>query len=197
MEIILITSDKSIENETQLITEMFQNGLKRLHIRKPKSRVDEVKAFIQQIPIIYHHQIVLHQHFELLTKFNLYGFHITQYNKQWVQDIKKLIEPHQSLSISCHSFNEISETPGYDYYFISPVFNSISKKDYTSNFNASELKDGLQVNKPKRIVALGGISPDNILQLKSIGFDSAAVLGGVWENENPVSQFLKLQKQLL
>ena len=59
----------------------------------------------------------------------------------------------------------------YDYVFMSPVYDSISKEGYNSPYTAEELrlaaKDKIIDNK---VMALGGITPDNILEVKDFGF---------------------------
>lgn len=37
----------------------------------------------------------------------------------------------------------------------------------------------------KRVIALGGIDEDNILQVKDYGFGGAAILGGLWNKFDP------------
>ena len=197
MEIIIITSDKSIQHETQLITELFHHGLQRLHLRKPQASRKEMEAFIQQIPVPFHPQIVLHQFPELLKLYQLGGFHITQYNKHQADEIKLSIAAHQSISISCHSFEEINKLEGYDYYFISPVYNSISKQGYESNFTKEELMKGLEANADKNIVALGGISKENQKEISTMGFYGAALLGGIWSAENPIEEWNKIKKIII
>lgn len=194
MKIIIITSDKPIQNETQRITELFQLGLQRLHIRKPQASRNEVEALIKQIPAQFHPQIVLHQFPELLKSYQLGGFHITQYNKHQSDEIKLSIATNQTISISCHSFEEINKLTGYDYFFISPVYNSISKQGYESNFTKEELMKGLATNADKNIVALGGINKENLTEISSTGFYGAALLGGIWSAENPIEEWNKIRK---
>jgi thiamine-phosphate pyrophosphorylase len=176
---------------------LFHHGLQRLHLRKPQASRKEMEAFIQQIPVPFHPQIVLHQFPELLKLYQLGGFHITQYNKHQADEIKLSIAAHQSISISCHSFEEINKLEGYDYYFISPVYNSISKQGYESNFTKEELMKGLEANADKNIVALGGISKENQKEISTMGFYGAALLGGIWSAENPIEEWNKIKKIII
>ena len=68
-----------------------------------------------------------------------------------------------------------------DYVFLSPVFDSISKLNYHSNYTPEEIrkahKEGII---DKKVIALGGIDQENIKQVKEYGFGRAAILGALW-----------------
>jgi thiamine-phosphate pyrophosphorylase len=166
----------------------------KLHVRKPNWSYDEVKQFIKQINEIHHPKIVIHQYPELLLVFNLAGFHVTHFYKNELENIKQILKPNQSLSISCHSFDEIQLLSKFDYCFISPVFNSISKIGYESTFSIPEIENGIQQNKGKNIVALGGINASNIKILNQLEVFGAALLGSIWETKNPLEQWNEIQK---
>jgi thiamine-phosphate pyrophosphorylase len=192
MEIIVITQPNNTINEVELIHQLFNDGLMKLHLRKPNCSCDEVRQLIQQINVIHHPKIVIHQYPELLNEFNVAGFHITQFYKNKIESIRQIIKPNQSLSISCHSFDEIQQLSNFDYYFISPVFNSISKKGYESNFSIAEIETGLIKNKDKKIVALGGINKGNVSRINALKFSGAAILGGLWQAENKTEEWKKI-----
>jgi thiamine-phosphate pyrophosphorylase len=197
MKLIVITPEVDLQNETKHITEMFQNSLTRLHIRKPAYTISEMKKMIEQIPSEFHKNIVLHQFSELLNEYNLGGFHITQYNWHLVDEIKLNIPSERSISMSCHSFEEIHSLTGFDYYFISPIFNSISKIGYLSNFTNDEIAKGLANNSGKKIIALGGINQQNISLINSLGFEGAALLGSVWQSFNPLTEWIEIYKKTI
>ena len=69
---------------------------------------------------------------------------------------------------------ELEFASDYDYVTLSPIFDSISKQGYKSAFKLMELKNKI---KGKKVVALGGVTPDKFSYLKSIGFKGAALLG--------------------
>jgi thiamine-phosphate pyrophosphorylase len=70
-----------------------------------------------------------------------------------------------------------------DYLFLGPIFDSISKENYTSRFPESllyDLKDKGVIN--EKIIALGGINKENMHKVKDYGFGGVAILGALWEN---------------
>lgn len=128
------------------------------------------------IPEKYHKRIVTHEHFYLKEEFNLMGIHLNARNPK---------EPHDysgHISCSCHSVEEVKNKKHfYDYVFMSPIYDSISKEGYNSPYTAEELR---QAGKDKiidgKVMALGGITPENILEVKDFGFGGAVVLGDLW-----------------
>ena len=86
---------------------------------------------------------------------------------------------------SCHSFEEIIKYKHeYDYLFLSPIFNSISKVGYKSGFNEEELlkasTDGLI---DEKVIALGGVTFDKIPYLKRLHFGGVAMIGALYNRE--------------
>ena len=91
---------------------------------------------------------------------------------------------HQSGKQSCHSFEEVNAIDGKEEYcFLSPIFDSISKEGYESNFEKTELKEFLKIDRKTKIIALGGVSDKNYNEVIELGFDGGAFLGSVW-NQN-------------
>ena len=72
----------------------------------------------------------------------------------------------------------------YDYVFLSPIFDSISKAGYKSSFTEEMLKDASSKGIiDKKVVALGGVTLDMIPYLKELNFGGAAMMGGVLLNK--------------
>jgi phosphoribosylformimino-5-aminoimidazole carboxamide ribonucleotide (ProFAR) isomerase len=96
-----------------------------------------------------------------------------------------------------HTLNELEKyQEKYDYAFLSPVFDSISKAGYQSKFNLSFLKEALK-NRSEKIIALGGIDEDKLDTVKELGFAGIAMLGAIWQSENPVEKFKQIRERWL
>jgi thiamine-phosphate pyrophosphorylase len=95
------------------------------------------------------------------------------------------------------SFNSISDLEKfddlYDYVFLSPIFDSISKKDYQSGFKEFRLTSAVQSSNYK-IVALGGLNNENVHKVFKMGFWGSAFLGIIWSNESPLNTFIEIKK---
>ena len=50
MELILISSPSEKENEIRVIRRIFEMGLSRFHLRKPDWSLDDIRAFLNELP---------------------------------------------------------------------------------------------------------------------------------------------------
>jgi thiamine-phosphate pyrophosphorylase len=195
--IIVISNPTTITDEQAIIKQLFDEGLEIFHVRKKEFSEFEMRTFIEQISEKYFSKIVLHSHYHLAKEYNLKGIHVSV-------DYKN--EPsNATLSVSFHSLDEVEKFENkFDYGFISPVFDSISKDGYKSKFDFSELKTYLVNRKVLNrgtgnghVIALGGIDEDKIDIVKDLGFSGIALLGAIWQSENPVEKFKRIKEQWL
>lgn len=180
---IVITPPEIYQNEVHLWEALFLAGLERLHVRKPQASVTELKGMLSCLPKRYHSRLVLHQHFQLADDFNLGGLHFKSHmqTEEIVSNNKNF-----SLSKSCHTPLEVlNNYQKHDYVFLSPIFDSISKKGYSSAFYLDEIRTFFQ-DKPqvKNCIALGGIDANNAQNCLDLGFAGCALLGAIWDGEN-------------
>lgn len=190
MKLIVISSPENFQSEHQVIEALFAELLEYFHLRKPTFTKEETANFIKKIPEKYHNRIVLHSHHELAEKYNLKGVHVKSHQRREKLNHHKIL-----ISTSFHTLEEIEKCEyNYDYAFLSPVYDSISKAGYKSKFNISTLQAFGKLLKCKNIIALGGIDEDKIEITKEIGFDGIALLGAVWQAEKPIEKFKKIQQ---
>lgn len=187
--LIVITSPEGVEREQQVCAEMFELGLQTLHLRKPGASMKELREWLQQLPEQYHGRVMLHTHHALAQELKVKGLHFREADRAVAASTPK---HHLSFSTSFHTLEDIRQPqPYFDYAFLSPIFQSISKKGYPAAFAFDELKENL----PKAtlpIVALGGIKDEKLPQVQALGFTGAAVLGAIWQAADPVAAFKNL-----
>lgn len=195
--IVVISNPTALADEQAIIKQLFDEGLEIFHIRKKEYSEIELRTFIEQIPEKYFSKIVLHSHYHLAEEYNLKGIHVPF-------DFKSEASK-QSLSVSFHSLDEVEKFENkFDYGFLSPVFDSISKEGYKSKFDFSELKTYLVNKKISNngtrkglVIALGGIDEDKIEKVKELGFSGIALLGAIWQSENPIEKFERIKEKWL
>lgn len=177
MKWIVITLPDFIPGEALFIDRLFSHGLDLLHLRKPESDIRDCKRLLDEISPEWLPKIVVHDHFELCREYGLGGVHLNGRNPMPPQGHKG------TLSRSCHSMEEIEKyMTCCDYLTLSPIFNSVSKQGYMAAFTADQLlaaKGKGLIN--QKVVALGGVTLQNIPQVKDFGFGGVAVLGDVWQ----------------
>lgn len=198
MKLIVITPDRTIADEAAIVNRLFENGLSRLHVRKPSFTRDELCDYVNAIAPEYHHHLVINNHFDLFDALKLGGVHLSSFarNDEQVQTLIKDI-PAAKISTSFHSWQEIMDNKfPYGYVFISPVFDSVSKPGYMAGIDLAEammVKNRLKMNSAycPQIIGLGGVTTSNITVLHEYGFNGAAMLGNIWQAVDPISELRK------
>ena len=192
MQLIVITDAEMLFDEAKKINHLFDSGLELLHVRKPEVDVDEIRELLLKIHPIHLGKIVVHEFHELAIEFRLKGIHVKENLKRDLQDkLKSYIRGFRdkgfTISASFHSKEDlVNNKVKYDYTFLSPVFDSISKENHEGKqFNVNGLSNN--------IVALGGVTASNILKAKELGYSGIASIGSIWNSENPVTSFLALK----
>lgn len=176
---ILITYPQSIPNETEIINALFEEGLEVLHLRKPGFDQVQMREFIAKIDQQFHSRIMIHSHYELLETFQLRGLHFTEKSKDQIPSYE---EVGCTKSLAIHQLSDLKCVDNtINYVFLSPLFPSVSKAGYSKVWNFDRLKAELSSHRTFKIVALGGVTLDNIKQVTELGFDDFAMLGSIWE----------------
>lgn len=190
MKLVVITPERIFPGEAQALNGLFAEGLQTLHLRKPAASAGQTAQLLAGIEAAYRCRIVVHDHFALAGEFGLKGVHLNSRNPRPPAGFAG------QLSRSCHSLAEVAQAGAeYEYLFLSPVFDSISKEGYGSAFARADLlgaKERGVIN--ARVYALGGIDEKKIPDAARMGFGGVAILGALWEdflrnsNENLLSE---------
>jgi thiamine-phosphate pyrophosphorylase len=197
---IVISNPISVINEINTIHSLFEEGMMLFHIRKPNFGDLEMKHFLSEINPQYRERLVLHSCHDLAKGLGIKRIHFSESERK-----NTLILPNRitldafksqefRLSTSVHTiedFNTLDDR--FDYAFLSPVFPSISKENYTSKTDLfEEIKK--RENFRTQLVALGGMDSNTINQTLENGFEKVALLGTIWNSENPIKNFKSCQK---
>jgi thiamine-phosphate pyrophosphorylase len=176
MKLILLTPPTFFVEEDIIVNALFAEGLDLLHVRKPDSEPIYCERLLKLIDKKWHKNIVTHDHFYLKSEFGLKGIHLNQRNPTPPRNYRG------QLSRTCHTFDEIIEwKKKCDYLFLGPIFDSVSRPDYPSAFSPKLLEAAAEEGIiDKKVIAVGGITPNNIGYVQNLGFGGAAILGDIW-----------------
>lgn len=199
---IVITNPIPIANEISTIHSLFENGLELLHIRKPNFAETEMKQFLSEINHNYWKHLVLHNHHHLASAFGINRIHFSESERKKTLMLfgKFSFETYKTkgfhLSTSVHGMEDFNTLDNaFEYAFLSPIFPSISKDNYSSKTDLFEAIKN-RTNYETKLIALGGIESKNITQALENGFDDVALLGTIWNQNNPIENF-KLCQQIV
>lgn len=190
--VFLITAPESVPNEGPLINKLLIRSKCVLHMRKPEAPIELFSSLLDSIDRQHHHRIMIHSHHSLAKDYGVMGLHTPAWMRQDASasctkhETAQLFDsPNLCSSTSLHSLDEINSNGWFrqDYVFLSPIFDSLSKKGYKSaGFDEGALSSAIYRARPLRVVALGGVTGDRIEKVARMGFHGVAVIGAVWES---------------
>lgn len=182
---IAITPFEIVEEESVKIYTLLNGGFDFVHIRHPQARADEIASLLRDIPEDLRRMIKLHDFQELCDDFHV-GVNVNG-------RCSRVPVSAAGMSKGCHSAAEINALPPerYDYVFLSPCFESISKRGYKPVFDYKIVMMEIETAIP--VVALGGVTPDNLPLVRYAGFNGAAMLGCIpWTSRTEeINKFIR------
>ncbi len=155
---IAITPEVPRQDEVDRIRAIIGEGWDRVHLRWPRAGVGEYRRVLDQLATRELAHVVLHSkdHAVMALEYPVGGRHGVD-------------------SCSCHTLEELRDNAGvYNYCFLSPICDSVSKQGYQAAFAHDQL---LEIKLEDRAVALGGITPETLPLVRRYNFVGYAVLG--------------------
>lgn len=201
MKVIVISNPEELTGEAKIVVELFEAGLERFHLRKPKYSTNSLRNYLDKIPAKYRNRIVIHSHHELSIPYKLGGIHVTEHHRTqnywqtWLlTKYIKLRRPGIEITTGFHTIGSLkNDNSKYSYVFLSPVFDSITKIGYRSTFNEDSLIK--MIGKSSyNVIALGGVDEDKISKAHELGFYGVALMGSIWKSKDPVEKFKRIQQ---
>lgn len=201
--VVFSTTDRSL-SEAKEVTQMFEEGLLSFHIKKSAFEKHEMEEYIKAIPEEYHKYIILHTNHKLRKKFKLGGLHLSRthrkkkYDSWWKMFKLRTFNPSLKFTRTFSKLSTISShKKKYDYVFLSPIYESISKLGHSGNFGNRSMEKYLKQSKSP-VYALGGVKPELFPECNQIGFAGVAVLGYIWNNPEltPIEAFRKAKEEI-
>jgi thiamine-phosphate pyrophosphorylase len=199
---IIYTPEQDQISEIEKIVSMFEMGADYLYLRKPEKDISYWYAYIEQFPYGWESKMITSE-FKLLHDLKLGGFHFKREmlqnvsEKDLIENLKMLKDSSIKSSVTAHDLSELNKYDGqFDIVLISPLFDSISKKEYHGNWDFEKLKIFIENRTPLStlLIGQGGIVDKNFMEVQSLGLDGYALLGYLWNSsEDVIENFKKLR----
>ena len=193
---------KDGERLADVVETVLQNGATFLQIREKDLAEEAFEAEAERLKTLCaRHGVpfVVNDSVEIALKCDADGVHVGQSDIKG-RNIRTIIGPDKILGISAGSVEEAvaAENAGADYIGVGAVFATSTKKNANS-MTMERLKEIVSaVSIP--VVAIGGISAENILQLCGSGVDGVAVVSAIFAAEDPgkaTAQLVKLAEEMV
>ena len=110
---------------------------------------------------------------------------------------KRLIGRNIKIGLSITNENQLDNIPDcVNYLGVGPIFHTDSKSDASEPLGSNRLKKIIhKTNLP--IVAIGGISIDNVINLFKLGVSGVAVISAILNENNPIENFHKIKENII
>ena len=163
-------------------------------MRKPNYSVEELRQFLSKVYPEFRSRLVLHQQHQVTNEFGISRIHFTE-SARAALDLESTNNNDVYIkSTSIHTMADFNQLEScFEYAFLSPIYQSISKPDYKSDLDAVKAITQ-RTNCKTKLVALGGISIENIEKTYQLRFDDVALLGSIWNSNQPIQNFKLCQK---
>ena len=184
------------------IKEALDGGITFLQLREKELSDEEfLKEALEIKDMVKEYNIpfVINDNVDVAIKCDADGVHVGQSDMK-ATDVRSKIGKDKILGVSAHTLEEAKEAErmGADYLGVGAVFSTSTKLD-ADDVSFDTLKEICQsVNIP--VVAIGGISKDNILKLKGSHVDGVAVVSAIFASKNiteDTKQLLNLSKEMV
>ena len=193
---------KEGETLTDVAESVLQNGATFLQIREKDLAEDAFEAEAERLKTLCaQHGVpfVVNDSVEIALQCDADGVHVGQSDIKG-RDIRAIIGPDKILGISAGTVEEavVAEKAGADYIGVGAVFPTDTKKNATPM--TMELLKEIVSSVSIPVVAIGGISAENILQLRGSGVDGVAVVSAIFAAEDPgkaTADLLKLAEEMV
>ncbi|GAB4824105.1 hypothetical protein N2152v2_011151 [Parachlorella kessleri] len=194
---LVLISPPTLHPREHSILQSIGSQLHTFHLRKPNWSRGQLEGYLQSLPAGLLPRVVLHGHHDLAKAHGLKGVHLREQDRKALQRsvlqqklaAEALAGLTRSTSLHRDSVGGLQACGVFDYVFLSPIYNSISKEGYTCAFPDTESLVKLVGSSPCPIYALGGVTARVLPEVAALGFQGAAMLGAVWEAEDPVAAF--------
>jgi thiamine-phosphate pyrophosphorylase len=167
--------------ETQ-VEAAIKGGCTFIQLREKYLKYNDFLESAKKIKVVtdrYQIPFVINDNVEIAASVDADGVHIGQEDEK-LANARSILGPNKIIGVSVHNLEEAmkAEEGGANYIGVGSVFSTTTKKDI-KRLTPDTLKEiSNTVNIP--VVAIGGITKDNILQLSGSGVDGVAVISALF-----------------
>ena len=168
------------------VEKALKGGATFIQLREKNLGEEEFLAEAKEIARLcksYHVPFVINDNVEIAKKVDADGVHVGQSDME-AGDVRKRLGADKIIGVSAKTVEQalLAEKHGADYLGVGAVFSTSTKTDATG-VSHETLRDICQAIKIP-VVAIGGITKDNVNELSGYGADGIAVISAIFAQEN-------------
>ena len=185
----------------RIVSELAENGLDVFQLRAKSIQDTEIIDLIKDLRSATYNtkmKLCINDNVKVASKCKglIDILHLGQSDMK-PNEAKKIIDQNIKIGLSITDINQLNNIPYcVNYLGVGPIFPTGSKNDASLPMGLNTLKE--IINKTELpIVAIGGISLDNINDLFKLGVSGVAVISAILNEYNPIENFHKLKENII
>ena len=91
MRLIVISLPDDLPDEPDMVRRVLERSSATFHLRKPGQADGQLAGYLKQIPARRHPRIMVHDHADLLSRFNLKGIHLPERGREGCPEVLRRI----------------------------------------------------------------------------------------------------------
>ncbi len=198
-------TDRTWLNEKTLseaVEEAILGGATFIQLREKKLCYEEFLNTAKEIKSVtdkYNIPFVINDNVDIAVQIDADGAHIGQSDEE-IKTVREKLGYNKIIGLSARTVEEAvqAEKSGADYIGVGAVFNTSTKLD--ANTVSIDTLKGICKSVKIPVVAIGGISKDNVLKLVGTGISGISVVSSVFAQDNiknASAELLELTKQIV
>lgn len=174
MKLIIMTKPTFFVEEDKILATLFDEGMEVLHLYKPNSSPLYSERLLSLLPEDSYRKIIVHDHFYLKEEYRLAGIHLDSNTIKCPNGYKG------HIGRTCRNLSELKEMKrNSNYVFLANIFPTEAAP--IPSFTKEELEEASRQGLiDKKVMALGGVTADNVRQVRDLGFGGAVVCSDLW-----------------
>ena len=197
-----ISKNEKLEKAlVRIVSELAENGLDVFQLRAKSMNDNEIIDLIKDLKSATSNtkmKLCINDNVNVASKCKglIDILHLGQSDMK-PNEAKKIIDQNIEIGLSITNKNQLDDIPNcVNYLGVGPIFPTGSKKDASEPIGSNILRE--IINKTEiPVVAIGGISLDNIYDLFKLGVSGVAVISAILNEYNPIENFHKLKENII
>ena len=185
----------------RIVSELAENGLDVFQLRAKSMNDNEIIDLIKNLSSATSNtkmKLCINDNVNIASKCKglIDILHLGQSDMK-PNEAKKIIDQNIEIGLSITNKNQLDNVPNcVNYLGVGPIFSTVSKSDASVPIGLNRLNEIIKKT-DLPVVAIGGISIDNICSLFKLGVSGVAVISAILNENNPIKNFHKIKENII
>ena len=187
-------------NLTEITQRAVRAGIKTIQLREKnmtKKELYKEALSVRKFTLKHRAAFIINDYVDIALAVNADGVHLGQEDMP-IREARKLLGKNKIIGISTHSLKQAvdAQRAGADYIGFGPIFKTTTKDAGSPKGIESLIEIKKHIKIP--VVAIGGITADNVSEVFKSGTDAVAVVSGILKGDIKINamRFLSVIKGL-